>query len=298
MAQYSIILRSRILGCPTEVKVLIPDVPFDQCMAPKDYYMNPGKKKVLWLLHGANAGPNEWMTNTNIARYVHNKDVVVVMPTALSGDYCDYTVFSNGFHFFTYFTEELMPFIYGWFPVSRAREDNYIAGFSMGGTGTMQFCFAYPEKFGKAAVLSSAVRDVDTLRPFRDMTSAEFRVKGKDESIFKGTYGAWNDKEINMIAKYPTVGDFLDSPENTWDRYQEAFKTGNLPPMYILVGGDDRCSKRVQKYEELAHRIGDEQTLFEYVPGYDHEYVFWDLAIQKALDFFGFKERCKVKDSL
>ena len=73
------------------------------------------------------------------------------------------------------------------------------------------------------------------------MTSAEFRIKGKDEALFMGTYGAWNDKEVNMIAKYPTVGDFLDSPENTWDRYQEVFFTGNLPPIYVLVGEADRC---------------------------------------------------------
>ena len=298
MAQYSIMLRSRILGCPTEVRVLIPDVPFEQSQDPKEYYLNPGKKRVLWLLHGANASPTEWIGNTNIARYAHDRDVIVVMPTALSGDYCNYTTFSHGFNFWKYFTEELMPFIYGWFPASQKREDNFIAGFSMGGTGAMMFGFAYPEKFGGIAVLSSAVRNIDTLRAYRSMTSAEFRVEGKDPVRFPGTYGGWNFKEINMIAKYPTVGDFLDSPENTWDRYIEAWKGGNLPPMYVTVGSNDRCSARVAEFQALAKELGDTQTIFEVVDGYDHEYAFWDLAVLKALDFFGIEPRSNTRDSL
>lgn len=287
MTQMDITLKSRMLGCPTKLTVLLPNAPLEDICAPKDFYLSGEKLKVLWLLHGATGGPDDWIQNTNVARYMSSRKAMIVLPSALNSDYSNYTVFSNGFNYWDFFLKELMPFVYGWFPASSKREDNYIAGYSMGGTGAMMFGFVHPELFGGIGILSSAVRDIDCLRPYRDMTSAEFRVEGTDTERFPGTYPpGFKFKEINMIAKYPTVGDFLDSPENTWDRYIEAVKSGNLPKIYVSVGRDDQCYGRVQKFQKLASELGADNITFEIIDGYDHEFAFWDLAIYNTLNFF------------
>ncbi len=281
MALLTINMKSAELGCPTTVRILLPD--YSETMKKG---MN-GKMKVLWLLHGATNGPDDWLLETNLARYVKNRNLMVVLPSALNSDYSNYSVFANGFNFQDFFLDELMPMVYSWFPASSKREDNYIAGYSMGGTGAMQFGFLHPELFNGIGIFSSAPRDVDALRSVRAMKSPEWRIEGKDGTRFPGVYPpCYNDKEINMIAKYPTVGDFLDSPENTWDRFIDAVKRGNLPRILVSVGSEDRCLKRVERFRMLAEEIGAENITFDVIEGYAHEIACWDEAILRFLDFF------------
>lgn len=281
MALITLEMKSKKLGCPTMVKILLPD--FLDAMA-----RGVGRKmKVLWLLHGATNGPNDWLLETNLARYVKNRNLVVVLPSALNSDYSNYTVFANGFDFWDFFLEELMPMVWQWFPASDNRSDNYVAGYSMGGTGAMQFGFLHPELFAGIGIFSSAPRDIDALRPVRSMKSEQWRKEGTDGIRFPGVYPpGYNKKEINMIAKYPTVGDFLDSPENTWDRFIDAVKKGNLPPVLVSVGSKDRCLARVEKFRTLAEHIGVKGITFDVIDGYAHEIACWDIAIQRFLDYF------------
>ena len=62
-----------------------------------------------------------------------------------------------------YLTEELMPLVYNWFPASSKREDNFIAGLSMGGSGAIQYAVGHPDKFAAAAILSNAPVNVHKL---------------------------------------------------------------------------------------------------------------------------------------
>lgn len=281
MALLTLDMKSAELGCPTTVKILLPDY------AERAKNGMTGKMKVLWLLHGATNGPDDWLLETNLTRYVKNRNLMVVLPTALNSDYSNYSVFANGFNFQDFFLNELMPMVYSWLPASIRREDNYIAGYSMGGTGAMQFGFLHPELFNGIGVFSSAPRDVDALRDVRAMKSQEWRMEGRDGSRFPGVYPpGYNDKEINMIAKYPTVGDFLDSPENTWDRFIDAVKGGNLPRMLVSVGSEDRCLKRVERFKLLAEEVGAEDITFDVIEGYAHEIACWDEAIHRFLVFF------------
>ncbi len=281
MALLTLNMKSAELGCPTTVRILLPD------WRDAKKKGETGKMKVLWLLHGATNGPDDWLLETNLARYVKNRSLMVVLPSALNSDYSNYTVFANGFNFESFFLNELMPMIYSWFPASNKREDNYIAGYSMGGTGAMQFGFVHPELFNGIGIFSSAPKDIEALRSVRDMPSSVWRVEGRDGKRFPGVYPpGYNDKEINMIAKYPTVGNFLDSAENTWDRYIEAVKRGGLPRILVSVGSKDRCLKRVEKFKVLSEEIGADNITFDIIEGFDHEIACWDIAIERFLDFF------------
>lgn len=154
---------SQYLKGNQEVTVILPDKPGN--LSPAQFYQSGKRYKVLWLLHGTFGDATDWLRRTNIELYACEKDLVVVMPSALNSNYSNWDGFMMGFHMYDYLTEELMPLIYGWFPVSDRREDNFIAGLSMGGRGAIKYAVNHPDRFAAAAVLSAAPLDFSRIRP-------------------------------------------------------------------------------------------------------------------------------------
>ena len=162
MALFHLEIESEYLGANTDVHVIMPDKP--RTVSSKDFYSSGRKYKVLWLLHGTFGGYSDWIRKSNIELYACEKDLIVVMPGIGNADYSNWDNFTLGYDAEKYIIDELMPLIYGWFPASSAREDNFIAGLSMGGKGTLQFALLYPQLFAKAAVLSFIPSDLEERR--------------------------------------------------------------------------------------------------------------------------------------
>ncbi len=101
------------------VTVILPDKPRSQ--TPAQFYRNGRKYKVLWLLHGTYGDHTDWVRKTNIEMYATERNLVVVMPSALNSNYSNWPGFMMGYDMYSYFTEELMPLVYGWLPVSDKR---------------------------------------------------------------------------------------------------------------------------------------------------------------------------------
>ena len=53
------------------------------------------------------------------------------------------------------------------------------------------------------------------------------------------------------------------------------------------IGGDDPGIERFQRFQKLSQERGL-HVIFEVIPGFRHEWRVWEIAIQKALKFFGF----------
>jgi len=135
----------------------------------------------------------------------------------------------------------------------------------MGGGGAIQYVTRHPEKFEAAAILSSA--------------PANHRNDILEETVVKRTQTIIDDMGGEDI--------FLESVVNVWDHLPELVEEGSLPRLYFTCGKDDGIAyKRYSAFKEYANQIGLE-AVFEEYDGYDHEWRFWDLTIQKALDFFG-----------
>ena len=60
-----------------------------------------------------------------------------------------------------------------------------------------------------------------------------------------------------------------------------------IPPLYCAIGGDDPGMERFQRFQKLSQERGL-HVIFEVIPGFRHEWRVWEIAIQKALKFFGF----------
>ena len=149
---------SKYLSGSTDVNIILPD-----CARSQDtraFYGSGKKYPVLWLLHGTFGDYSDWLRKTKVELYAAEKDLIVVMPSAQNTDYANWPGFGTGYQVFDYLTKELMPLVYGWFPASERREDNFIAGLSMGGRGAIAYAWAYPEKFSVLYSMSCVPQDM------------------------------------------------------------------------------------------------------------------------------------------
>ena len=264
MAYLEFDFESEYLKGNTRISVILPDKP--RSVTPEAFYGGGKKYRVLWLLHGTFGDHSDWVRKSRIELFACERDLVVVMPSGLNANYANWENFSIGYNMYDYFLKELMPLIYGWFPVSRERKDNFIAGLSMGGRGTCVYAFNHPELFAGAAVLSAAPRDVAW-----DMAQSG--------GFFKRTQGS--------IQNRGGLENYLASYENTWRVLDEAVEKGvELPKLFFACGKDDGLYPGFLHFKDHAKEIGLPAEFVE-IPGYRHEWRFWDLTVEKALDYFG-----------
>lgn len=281
MALVQFNFESEYLGYNHSVSIILPDKPRN--MTPAEFYGSGVKYKVLWLLHGFYGDHTDWLRKSNIELYACERDLIVVMPSAMNSGYASWPTYPAKFNMYKYFTEELMPLVYNWFPASDKREDNFIAGLSMGGGGTIKFAVNYPEKFAGAAMLSMAPSDMSFLKPYAKMPVAEFAAAmaaGKLKDVPARPM-------LNGMNAFATVQEFLDSYENVWNVLTDKVKNGeDLPKIYAACGTEDFLYETFVKFRKHCEAIGA-PVVFEEIKGYAHEWRFWDLTIQKAITFFG-----------
>lgn len=262
---------SQYLKSNHQISIILPNKPRD--LSPKSYYESGKKYKVLWLLHGTYGDHTDWLRRTNIELYACEKDLIVVMPSALNSNYSNWDQCMMGFGMYDYLTEELMPLIYNWFPVSDKREDNFIAGLSMGGRGTIKFAANHPDKFAAAAVLSAAPVN------FQNLTEEDLL---KDDMFSR--------RMLGMVQNAGGLESFKNSSENVWDILSSLAGSGRLPKLLFACGtADTMVYENLLLFKKHADEIGLDAEYWT-VDGYGHEWRFWDLAIQHALQFFGLKD--------
>ena len=265
MALVKLNIESQFLNGNTEVSIILPDKPRDQ--QPADWYANGRKYKVLWLLHGTFGDHTDWLRKSSIELYACEKDLIVVMPSALNSDYSNWDHCMMGYGMYDFLTEELMPLVYNWFPASDKREDNFISGLSMGGGGTLKYALGHPQRFAAAAILSSSARNY--------------------ERMAAAPGGIQDQRTLNRIANMGGMEGFLASRENSWKVLGDLVKAGaDLPRLYFACGTNDFGYDNFRAFRAYTEELGLD-AVFEEIEGYTHEWRFWDLTIQKALEFFG-----------
>lgn len=263
---------SEYLAGATTVDVILPDKPRGK--TPAEFYGSGEKFKVLWLLHGTSGDSTDWVRRTNIELYAEELGISVVMPSALNSNYSNWKDFMLGYRMYDYLTEELMPLVYGWLPISDKREDNFIAGLSMGGRGAIKYAANHPDKFAGAAVLSATPMDLKEMRPGHPCILLDL-----DNARIKTT-----------LLNAGGLEAFKNSEENVWAILDEKAATGELPRLFFACGEEDAMIlPQFQEFKKHAEEIGLDACFFS-APGFRHEWRFWDLGIRKALGFFGLGE--------
>jgi putative tributyrin esterase len=246
---------SQALGLCVSADVLLPQPP-----APRDWN-SPAwperKHQVLWLLHGMSDDHTIWQRRTSIERYVDPLGLAVVMPAV---DLSWYTDMAHGNRYGTYVSEELPSIMRSFFPLSDRREDNFVAGLSMGGYGALKLALTHPERYAAAASLSGATDIAREAAEANDPAWADFlrRIFGDD---LKTVAGSRHDL-------FHLAG-------------QVAASAGPKPRLYQCCGTEDFLYQANLRFRDHVRQLGLDLT-YEEGPG-THEWGYWDRQIQHVL---------------
>lgn len=253
--QYKV--KSEELETKTDVLVILPTPTVAEMrkMPGYGFYRDEKCYQVLYLYHGTTGDAWDWVRFSSIERYAEAHCLAVVMPTVQNSNFHN---IQGSYAYEAYVTRELPRIIEWTFPVSRRREDKFIAGLSMGGLGAFKVALKNPEDYAAAACLSSAF-----FLP---------------EAIEKERMAPW-------AAAYEPGEKLLGTPEDPFWLAGQAKASGKpLPQLYLCCGTeDDLCySCNLQMRRHLTS-LGIPYTYHEQ-PG-AHEWAFWDREIQRILEW-------------
>jgi len=248
---------SKILDLEMSVNVILPD----------NVETLSKELPPLYLLHGLSGNYSSWTRKTSIERYASDYQLAVVMPEVHRSFYTDMAV---GYPYWTFLSEELPQMMEYYFPLSKKREDRFVAGLSMGGYGAMKWALACPGQFSYAASLSGAVDLFYQYQTAEGSPEME-AIRPEMENIFG---------DLNH---------FEGSPNDIFTLMKQAKEKKTLPELFVLCGTEDFLYPshlhflEELKNQEITARIFEE-------PG-AHTWDFWDRNIQKVLAWLPIEKR-------
>jgi len=250
--------RSKSLFTPVTIHVLLPSFfehSYTEETLDEVYKDNQFCFKTLFLLHGGAEDSRSWLSYSNIERYANKHKIAVVLPS-LENSLCADLV--HGPAYWTFLSDELPRFVRSVFPLSDKREDNFVAGLSMGGYGSLKWAFNKPEQFAAVACLSGSG---DIVRMFSN------NILGlKVEEIF------------GSLEKLK--GSYSDHYAQLKKIHDQGIK---IPRIYVACGTEDYNYAGNKTFIDHAKSLHVDVT-YEEGPG-GHDWDFWDAYIQRALDW-------------
>lgn len=232
---------SHMLGREVAVNIILPH-------ASKQFETGAdlGKIPVLYLLHGLTENHTTWCRKSSIERYVTGKRLAVVMP---DGGRDFYTDTKSGIRWFSFLTDELPAAMCSMLNISDKREDNFIAGLSMGGYGALKAAFLRSDLYSCAASLSGAV-DIRRV--------------------------------LDMSGETPEIGAVFGADgERACDLYDALRECKNMPSVYQCCGTKDFLYRDNADFRDFAMKYVPDFVYDE--AEYDHCWDFWDMQIKNVI---------------
>ncbi|MDQ0229833.1 S-formylglutathione hydrolase FrmB [Metabacillus malikii] len=220
--------------------------------------MKADKHQTLYLLHGFSDDDTIWTRRTSIERYVAPLGLAVVMPQVHQSFYTD---MKYGNRYWTFLTEELPEIARSFFPLSEKREDNFVAGLSMGGYGAFKWALRHPDRIAAAASLSGALDMAKWIKQPNHLQDVFSLIYGEDEI-------ANTDNDLLWLL-------------------EQGEKQTLKPDLYQCCGTEDFLYD-----SNLTFTAKCEQTSYslttDYGPG-SHEWEYWDEKIKDVLKWLPLK---------
>lgn len=254
MAILELHFRSNVLWRTVPVQVILPIDKWEN-----GHLVAPGKKfKTLYLLHGLHGDYTEWHSKTRLRRWAEANDLAVVMPSGDNSYYVDQPVAQANYGEFI--GRELVELTRAMLPLSNRREDTYIGGLSMGGYGAMRNGLKYSDTFGAIISLSAALQNFEP---------HEMQYKAFKENLF-GPFdqAVLSDNNPRLLAEK-----LADNPCK--------------PAVFLACGLQDKLLPWSRLFRDLLSELGFE-VHYEDWEG-DHDWDFWDTAIEKAIRWLPLK---------
>jgi S-formylglutathione hydrolase FrmB len=232
---------SETLGLQCAADVILPDRP------PADRDL-----PCLWLLHGLSDDHTMWQRRTSIERYAAAYRLAIVMPAVHRSFYAD---MASGYAYWTFISDELPQLMRAYFRLSARREDNFVAGLSMGGYGAFKLALNLPGRYAAAASLSGVL----DLCAHWNATP-----HGPDRKLVFGDAGPQGGSgDLCHVAR------------------QLVASGQPLPALFQWCGTEDYLYPNNLRFRDFAKQIGLPVGYAE-GPG-AHDWGYWDARIQDVL---------------
>lgn len=223
----------------------------------------PAEFPVLYLLHGILGNYTDWVNGTTVQAIADTYNLCVVMPSGDNKFYVDSS--QSGDKYGTFISEELPDFIERTFPVSRKREDTFLAGLSMGGFGSAVNGLKHPEKFSCLGLFSAALIKNQILNS-RDEDVKDLLTKKNYEVMF----------DLEDAKDYEgSVNDYDLLAEKAAENAQE------LPKIWMACGTEDSLHGADEAFAKKLKKLGYDVTWSDWKG--KHDWIFWQECIEKFI---------------
>ena len=257
---------SKTLHMDTKLGVILPQDSRPHLDGILKNRLKPRKiPKTLILLHGLTDSASVWWRRTSIERYAEEYDIAVIMPEVYKSFYEN---MKYGENYFTYISEEVPELCSELFHISVKPDDLMIAGLSMGGYGALKCALTYPGRYYACGAFSSGC----DVKMFQKMES-DITITGPAKGFYKTCQAIW--------------GENVDIPDHD-DAYCLASGLGESAKnlrIYQTCGRQDSLYEANQRLRTILEKAGLKEYYYEDWDG-DHEWGYWDVAIQKFLKTF------------
>lgn len=222
--------------------------------------------RTLWLLHPERGDCSDWIRLAGTEKYAERANIALVMPNMDNSMYMDMA--HGAYPYFSYLTGELPEYIRNLFsPLSRKREDNFVAGVSAGGYGAVKWALRTPGMFASCACLSGDIDIVGTLE--------EMEKEGGLDRDWEVAFGG-----ANRVRG--TVDDTLDLCEKL------IASGADKPAIHTAAAPGEKGFGRRRDTAASLRRSG---LNISFAEGAFGGWDFWDGQIEKYIDAIAGGER-------
>ena len=242
---------SEALNMFTSANVILP--------MPRDAKREVSPLPALILFHGMGDGYSAWLRKTGIERYALQHGVAVIMP---DGGLSCYENMVYGARYRDYITLELPKIMGETFPLSAERDQNFIAGCSMGGFGALKLGLANPNKWSVIGCFSAAHFEYQPPSP-------------RNQTMLKRVYGDSLEEFEAQIA-----ADALSCAK------------GKLPlRIWHSCGDEDALKTNALRSRDFFEALpaGAIDYHFEMLPG-RHDWALWDECARRFMESLNLPE--------
>jgi S-formylglutathione hydrolase FrmB len=223
------------------------------------------------LYHGGTGDDSDYVNFSNILRYADDHKIAVVMPDADNSSYKNQPddVLPWPARYWEYIFEELPKVCAAMFPISTKPEDTFVGGLSMGSMAATKWAVYGPERCAGALIMSGGGMETTQIMSVVSQSAKE---------------GEETDFVVDVDAMKAQGIKFADPDSLLFKTAKANAKSGKkLPKLFMTCGGDDFIRIFAQESRDLFLAYGYD-VQYDEVPGYAHEWDFWDLSLRKALD--------------
>lgn len=221
--------------------------------------------KTLYLLHGFSGNSTDWVTGSNAMDISRKYNLAIVMPSGENSFYLNRK--GTGMSYETFIVEELFHYITSNFGLSKAPEDNFIGGLSMGGFGALRLGAKYNKKYGAIFGLSSAmiIKDIVDLTPEKAENMA---AQIADYYYYRSVFG-----DLSQLEESDSNPEFIIK--------NKVLQNEKLSPVFMACGTEDFLIEHNRKYRDFLKEMNVDITYKE-SEGI-HDWKFWTEYLEPAV---------------